>query len=182
MVSMDKGSTWQAETHAVLADRHLNAITRLGDGSLLIVGERGLMARSTDNGGNWTAMPSIYTGSFFGVLPLSGQNVLVYGMRGNAFYSKDSGKTWKKSDIPEVISNFGAATTADGDIVLVGASNAIFISKDGGAHFSRISRENRNALAAVIPLGNDQWLTAGEGGISLKQTTTPEAASVGVQP
>lgn len=183
MVSQDNGKTWQDEKHSATTDHHLNAITQIGDGSLLLVGERGLMLRSTDNGANWSLLPSIYTGSFFGVLPLPNNSVLAYGMRGNAFVSADNGRTWKKSEIKEVISLFGGAVTPEGDIVLVGASNAIFVSKDGGAHFVRVSRENRHGLTSVIPLGNGQWLTGGEGGIALRSSaTTQEAATTGVQP
>lgn len=183
LTSADNGKTWRREAHAVLADKHLNALARASDGSLFLVGERGLMAHSTDNGQNWSVMPSIYTGSFFGILELPSKALLAYGMRGNAFVSNDLGRTWKKSEIPEVISLFGGAVAASGEIILVGASNAVFVSRDGGVHFTKLTRESRYGLAAVIPLGDDQWLTGGEGGISLKHAMSPQdAAATGVQP
>lgn len=182
LTSSDSGKTWNRETHAALADKHLNAIARASDGSLFLVGERGLMAHSTDNGQNWTVLPSIYTGSFFGMLSLPSKSLLAYGMRGNVFVSKDLGKTWKKSAIPEVISLFGGTVTASGDVILVGASNAVFVSKDDGAHFTKLTHEGRYGLAAVIPEGKDQWLTGGEGGISLKTASPQGSAATGAIP
>jgi len=89
----DGGKTWDAVSSDVFADNpNLYNLIKLGDGSLLIAGERGFMARSTDKGANWTQLKSPYTGSYFGALAVNGSGALIYGLRGNAFYAADVAK------------------------------------------------------------------------------------------
>lgn len=205
LTSVDLGKTWQRETvnedvvataepkavvpsadedpfaafaatkESGIADRHLNGITAAPDGSLILVGERGLLARSMDQGLSWKQFPSIYTGSFFGVLALPPQGLLVYGMRGNAFYSQDLGQTWNQSAIPEGMSLFGGAVNADGSVVLAGEASTVLISKDQGATFRIVSSGERLRFATIVPVEGG-WLAAGEGGLrSVKATATTEA-------
>lgn len=196
--SSDMGQTWQTESLNIIsgdkpkpaaapaananadpfanfaaaetqADGHLNAMIHLQDGALLMVGERGLLLRSEDNGASWKKLDSGYAGSFFGALALADNRVLVFGMRGNAFASADLGKTWQKSEVPAAVSLFSGALEANGDIVLVGDNNTVMISKDGGAHFSVTSAAEHSGLAAglaeVIALPDGSVLTAGDSGI-----------------
>ena len=86
----DGGATW-TESAPALADQrlHLNAIVKLADGSILIAGEHGLLAHSTDEGASWKALSSPYIGSFFGAAAQGDKGALVYGMRGNVFEAAD---------------------------------------------------------------------------------------------
>ncbi len=165
-----------------LAGHHLYGMTRLDDGALLLVGERGLMARSTDGGQNWTELPQIYDGSFFGVLKPTPHSVLAFGMRGHAFLSTDAGKTWKASVIPQVISLFGGTVMADGRVVLVGEQDSVMVSDDGGAHFTLASQGDRGAMDAVLGFGQRDLLTAGIQGVHSLQLPATSAAKGGVQP
>ena len=90
MLTADGGATWAAQASA-LSDLslHLNVILKLRDGALLIAGEKGLLARSTDAGQNWQLLKSPYVGSWFGALPQGDKGVLVYGMRGNVYGNND---------------------------------------------------------------------------------------------
>jgi photosystem II stability/assembly factor-like uncharacterized protein len=90
LVSADAGARWEPRSFPV-ADlgQHFNAGARLGDGSLLIVGERGLLARSSDEGETWQLLDSPYTGSWFGVLPAGAKGALVFGLRGNLYVAAD---------------------------------------------------------------------------------------------
>lgn len=86
----DGGATWAATAPALADQRlHLNAILKLADGSILIAGEHGLMARSTDQGASWKALSSPYIGSFFGSMAQGEKGAVVYGMRGNVFETAD---------------------------------------------------------------------------------------------
>lgn len=86
----DGGATWTTRESDVSAlGMHLNQILKLGDGSLLVVGERGLMARSSDSGVSWQILDFPYGGTLFGALPRGDRGVTVYGMRGNVFVSED---------------------------------------------------------------------------------------------
>ena len=169
MTSTDAGKTWQKAGSEAIGDHHLNAMTRMADSALLLVGERGLMLRSNDNGQTWQTLPAIYTGSFYGVLALPAQRLLAFGMRGNAFTSHDLGKSWQKSIIPADVSLLGGAVTSKGEIVLVGEGNTVLVSRDGGDRFVIASEGERRTLAAVLPVANGEWLTAGETGLSIKR-------------
>jgi len=89
----DGGVTW-TPTAPALADQrlHLNTILRLNDGSILIAGEHGLLARSSDGGATWVALDSPYIGSFFGSMAHGDKGALVYGMRGNVYETADLAK------------------------------------------------------------------------------------------
>lgn len=200
MTSGDQGRTWQAAPLAIdeprgakkaepeadpnadpfanftaqdsQADRHLNAMTRLPDGSLVLVGERGLVLQSRDLGASWQPLgDSGYEGSFFGVLALAteaGVRVLAYGMRGNAFYTDDRGKAWTRAQTPRLASLFSGTVLGNGDVVLVGDNNTILLSQDRGSHFALADEAKTRGLAAglaevlEVPGG---LLTVGDGGI-----------------
>jgi photosystem II stability/assembly factor-like uncharacterized protein len=156
-------------------DMHLNALVQLDDGTLLLVGEAGLLARSRNGGETWTVLDEIYTGSFFGALALPDNAVLVYGMRGNAFRSTDGGDTWQRSETPQTISLFGGRLDDEGRIILVGGSNSVLVSDDGGASFREALPGGRAVLADVLPLsGGAGWLTVGESGVRVQ---TPPLAN-----
>ncbi len=88
--TQDGGAHWQAQdTIFSELSLHLNAILKLLDGSLLIVGEGGLVARSSDAGMSWKLLKSPYIGSWFGALPYGQKGALLFGMRGNVFSAAD---------------------------------------------------------------------------------------------
>jgi photosystem II stability/assembly factor-like uncharacterized protein len=90
LVTADGGKSWTANESETFEDQpNLYNLVALGDGSLLIAGERGFLARSLDRGVSWQRLRSPYTGSFFGALPTGERGVLIFGLRGNAFHSAD---------------------------------------------------------------------------------------------
>jgi photosystem II stability/assembly factor-like uncharacterized protein len=124
----------------------------------------------------WAALPEIYPGSFFGVLPLKDNALLIYGMRGNAFVSRDLGQTWVKSALPAPpLSLFAGAVADNGDIVLAGASDAVFVSKDGGARFTLVSQTDRRSLSTLVPLPGGTLLVGGEGGVGKRSLSAAPA-------
>lgn len=86
----DGGKSWTTDESAAFEDQqNLYNLVALGDGSLLIAGERGFLARSQDRGASWQRLRSPYTGSFFGALATGDTGVLIFGLRGNAFHAAD---------------------------------------------------------------------------------------------
>lgn len=150
------------------ADRHLNAMAQLPDGSLVLVGERGTVLQSRDTGATWKPLESGYEGSFFGVLALE-QRILAFGMRGNAFYSDDQGKTWTRAETPRRVSLFSGLVLASGDVALVGDNNTVLVSKDRGATFTVGTEAKTRGLAAGLAEGlelpGNTLLTVGDTGI-----------------
>lgn len=151
-----------------ISDHHFNAMTRAQDGSLILVGERGLIARSTDNGASWTSIRDVYNGSFYGVITLPSKTLLAYGMRGNVFHSDDSGVSWAKSATPQALSVYQATVTAKKEVILVGENGVVMVSKDDGRNFILGSLGGQQRSATVLPLAAGKLLIGGEAGISVR--------------
>src|SRR3546814_18242984 len=90
MLTTDDGGAHWSESAPMLADiaLHLNAIVRAGDGSLLIAGERGLLAHSSDGGLSWRLLQSPYVGSWF--------RALTYGHKGELLYSSEERRVGRR--------------------------------------------------------------------------------------
>ena len=168
----DGGARW----HDVDADNIRSAglnfydMIKLGDGSLLIVGEQGTLNLSTDQGATWQKLDSPYQGSFFGALPSGPKGALVYGLRGNAYITDDVGTgLWKQVPTHVTTSFFGGSRLKDGSFVLVGAHGAIMqISADGNTVKS-LTGPSDQYLDAVLPQGSGLVL-AGLSGMQLQKS------------
>lgn len=169
MVSSDEGKTWTTIKSDAIGDKHLYGMLD-GGGTLLLVGEQGLMLKSIDGGTTWQPLAPVYKGSFFGALTLPDQGWLVYGMRSHVYVSHDQGQSWQQATTPAPLSLFGGAVSADGHIVLVGAQQTVMVSDDNGKTFHIASQGERQTFAAVLPLKDNQFLVAGEPGIHVKQS------------
>lgn len=162
------------EAQAFSGQRHINGMTVAADGSLILVGERGLLLRSTDDGQSWTELPSVYDGSLFGALSLPSGTLIVFGMRGHAYRSDDLGQTWTESRLPGGESLFGGSVDDQGRALLVGAAGTLLRSGDDGRSFQQVAAPTRSGIVTIEPLASGGWLTGGEGGLVIKQ---PQAAA-----
>lgn len=136
-----------------------------GDGTLLIAGEQGTLFRSRDHGQSWEKLPAPYDGSYFDVTALQRDTVLIHGMRGNVWLTRDLGESWQriKTGVSRGVND--GTMLADGTIVLVGNSGVLLTSHDNGSSLSLRYTRERNTLAAVLPLGDEGVLVAGEHGL-----------------
>jgi photosystem II stability/assembly factor-like uncharacterized protein len=164
----DGGETWEDMSPQLDNPRnfHLNGITSITGGALVVVGEAGQIFVSVDGGDSWERRESPYEGSLFGAIGTGNVNeILAFGLRGNTFMSTDLGKTWK------VVPNEGGATlndgavSEDGRITLVGNSGAVLVSTDGGESFRPYFRDDREGVMDVVPLSGTDLLLVGEGGV-----------------
>lgn len=144
-------------------DYHLNRIVSAGK-RLYIAAEAGQLYRSDDAGATWSALPSPYEGSFYGVLPLDGDSLLAFGLRGHAFRSDDAGATWRELDTGTVAMLTDGVRLADGTIVLSGLSGTLLVSRDGGASFDLLQQSDRKGLAALVPGSAGDVVVVGEAG------------------
>lgn len=147
-------------------DRHLNAIVKLADGKLLIVGEAGKMARSDDSGKTWSRVEAPYKGSFFGALQAQDGSVIVFGLRGRIFRADASLKGWKQIENPSLASLMGGSLLPDGSIVLAGAAGTVLVSRDHGQSFSRFDSGTTRAFSKALLGGPNSVLALGEAGAS----------------
>lgn len=150
-------------------DLHLNSIAPADDGKLYIVAEAGRIYRSDDSGESWIALVSPYIGSFFGVLPVTGDIVLVFGLRGHLFRSEDAGFNWQEIETPtqEMLTN-GIVMTDD-EIYITGLGGTILKSSDKGQSFALQEQGHRDGFTAIIQGPEGELITVGEKGVSLLQ-------------
>ncbi|MDX1456034.1 MAG: YCF48-related protein [Marinobacter sp.] len=166
--TQDGGETWQDWSGRLdnPSGYHLNGITSITGGGLVIVGEAGQIHVSVDNGETWELRDSPYDGSLFGVVGTGHVNeILVFGLRGNVFLSTDLGNSWKM-----VPSNASATLNAgsvaeDGRIILVGNGGAVLVSSNGAESFREYFRGDRQGVMSVVPVSETRLLLLGEGGV-----------------
>jgi photosystem II stability/assembly factor-like uncharacterized protein len=146
-------------------DFHMNTlIPSIDDNSWLIVGERGLVVRSDDQGQNWRVIEPFYNGSFYGGAQLADRSWIVYGMRGNVYTSED-GQTWTRSKVPVPASFFDHLVLEDGRIVLFGQGGMTLYSSDLGRSFTFARLDMRASLIDAQALPDGKVLVAADAGI-----------------
>ncbi|MBL8521588.1 MAG: hypothetical protein JNK75_13100 [Betaproteobacteria bacterium] len=131
-------------------DKHLNAIIKLADGKLLIVGESGTIAKSADNGKSWSRIASPYKGSFFGAVQAKDGSVIIHGMRGRIYRADPSLASFKQVDNPSVATLMGSTVLPDGAVALTGLAGTLLISRDNGATFTKQDTRTTAAFSSVI--------------------------------
>lgn len=168
LVTHDGGVSWSENSSAINNPDgwHLNGISGLPDGSaVFIVGERGMLFRSTDKGVTWTTLPAPFDGSFFGVSPLAPNLVLVYGLQGKLFRSSDAGSSWQQVQTGVTSGLNNAVLMPDGRIVVAGNAGVLMTANDSSLNFIPQTRQDRQSISSMLPLPGGELLTAGEGGL-----------------
>ena len=145
-------------------DFHLNAMTMLDDGTLVIAAESGSVYWSDDSGESWNYVELPYPGSMFGILRVGNEGLLAYGLRGNALESTDGGVTWEEVDTGVENSLLGGTVTDSGDVVLVGANGQVLVRAASSKDFVSHRHPDGEDLANVLAAG-DSLIVVGETGI-----------------
>lgn len=164
--TQDGGESWQDWSPKLDNPQkfHLNALTQIGGGALVMVGEAGQIHVSVDLGETWERRESPYPGSLFGVVGTGRVNeVLAFGLRGTLMFSSDLGKSWS------MVTTGSTATLNDGAsqkdrIILVGNGGAVLTSGNGGDTFREYLRDDRQGVMSVVPVSGTDLLLVGEGG------------------
>jgi photosystem II stability/assembly factor-like uncharacterized protein len=168
--TQDGGQTWQymgLELDNPMSF-HLNALTQVAGGALVIVGEAGQIFVSVDGGDTWEKRDSPYDGSLFGVIGTGQVNeILAFGLRGNTFLSEDLGRSWRVVPNEAGTTLTNGAVAEDGRIILVGNSGAVLISTNGAESFRPYFRDDREGIMGVEPIAGTNLLLVGEGGVKI---------------
>jgi photosystem II stability/assembly factor-like uncharacterized protein len=147
------------------ADLHLNHVARSDSGRLYVAAEAGAVFRSDDDGRSWVELPSPYSGSFFGSLPLEGDSLLLFGLRGNLYRSEDAGETWSQIETGTLAMLTDAVRRPDGSLVIAGLAGAVLVSRDGGASFDLVQQPDRQGVSSILSLGDGSLVLIGEYGV-----------------
>jgi len=153
-------------------DYHLNRIVGTRGGRFYIAAEGGHLYRSDDDAVSWITLPSPYSGSFFGVLPLQGEAVLAFGLRGHVYRSADAGAHWLAA-ASGTVALLDDAVPFDGGVALVGLSGAVLTSHDGGATLVLHQQKDRKGLSAALEVSPGELVVVGEGGARLLGVAAP---------
>lgn len=199
LATEDGGKRWAPVENALsLAGLHLNAIANLGEGGLIVSGERGLLAVSQDAGTTWKLSAPAYAGSYFGILPTSANSALVYGQRGRIYAIDDISRLqpgdpagfdplfmpspddaqalklgFRRLTAPAETSFFGGLLLPDGRAALVGADASVVLIDPTRTTVTAIKHAGSATYSRAIRHGK-QLLLVGMHGIST--VSLPEMA------
>jgi photosystem II stability/assembly factor-like uncharacterized protein len=189
----DGGETWEAQEVGITEPGvHLISITQLPSGTLVVVGEAGMVAYSTDNGDNWNLGQTAYAGSYFGVLPMGNNGVMLYGLRGTARSAADVGalpemdpwdldafsiqSEWTDEElaaigyqnvaVPAATAVFGGAITYDGNYVMVGQNGSLYKGTPGKTELTSVPSPTNKSLNSVVAL-DDRLIAVGLAGVQV---------------
>ncbi|PWC90953.1 hypothetical protein TSH100_01625 [Azospirillum sp. TSH100] len=140
----DGGASWTSVMDALPNPDGLHLYgLRAGKGAgaddLYIVGEQGLMLRSTDRGRSFAPLDSPYAGSWFGLTVFDDGSLLAYGLKGNAYRSSDRGDHWEKVEMPSE-TGISAIAHSSGRTLAVDQAGAVLESRDAGRRFALVQR------------------------------------------
>ncbi|WP_204126801.1 WD40/YVTN/BNR-like repeat-containing protein [Pseudomonas ogarae] len=166
----DGGRSWQPWMRYVDNPQGLNlyGIRALGN-DLWLVGERGLLLRSSDAGQSFQALKSPYEGSFFGLLGTRDGALVVYGLRGNAWWSGDRGNTWRRLDTGIESTLASVIELRDGGLLLASQSGELLFSHDQGRSFDKRQSRSGGTLAAVQQTVDGSLASVGLTGVAADQ-------------
>ncbi|HSW03556.1 WD40/YVTN/BNR-like repeat-containing protein [Aquabacterium sp.] len=173
----DGGAHWQPASDRLdnPKGRHLYGIrsVRTTDAAgtvsdqLYIAGELGLLLRLDPGTQRFTALPTPYPGTWFGLLATP-DLLLAYGLRGNAWSSRDAGRSWQQVATGVQTGLTGAALLDDGRIALVSQGGQLLLSRDHAASFARVDGVQPLPLFAVSTAGPNALALAGSRGVRIE--------------
>lgn len=162
----DGGKSWQSWQKRLKNPKglHLYALHPAGS-ALFMVGEQGMLFRSTDHGASFAQIASPYKGSFFGLVTSKGGQIVIFGLRGNAFWSGDMGHTWKKVDTRLEVTITDGIELSDGSLALVSQAGDVLISHNSGRDFQLQPGQESLPIAAIAQARDGSLVLAGLRGI-----------------
>ncbi len=162
--SLDGGQTW-APRQLDIDSAHLNSMAGGNDGRRMLVGEQGLVLRTTDSGQHWQPLPAFYSGSLFGIVHLSANNWVTYGMRGHVFVSHDFGDSWTQIKLGNQLPLYGHVLLPDhSGLVIVGAGSSVVRLDAQGALVGVGRLAGLGTLTSATMVGS-RLLVGGERGV-----------------
>ncbi|WP_447791473.1 MULTISPECIES: WD40/YVTN/BNR-like repeat-containing protein [Pseudomonas] len=166
----DGGRSWRPWMQHVNNPQGLNLYgIRASGNDLLLVGERGLLLRSTDAGHSFQPLKSPYEGSFFGLLGTRAGALIAYGLRGNAWWSEDRGSSWRRLDTGIESTLATAIELRDGSLLLASQSGELLFSHDQGRSFDKRQSRSGGTVAAVQQAADGGLASVGLSGVATDQ-------------
>ena len=142
------------------------------EGSLLAVGERGIIIRSTDQGTTWKQMPSPVDITLASVTFETSQRVWAVGQAASILRSDDGGQTWKIVRYrPSDLRYYLKIAIHEGIIHVLGSDGELWLSHDSGANWELTELENSEAFPHLFSLafvGEAEMMSAERGSVFMR--------------
>ncbi len=139
LISTDQGKSWlqrtlkEREGSDLLQDRDLYAIHFSPGGKVgWIVGEDGIILKTTDGGDTWNRQESGSKSNLFNVYPIDDQTVVAVGADGAMVRTTDGGEHWQLVKSPKLVSLFDVTFVDKNTGFAVGEFSTIITTVDGG--------------------------------------------------
>ncbi|GIU52922.1 YCF48-related protein [Shewanella sp. KT0246] len=146
---------------------HFNRVIQLSDSQLLMVGELGLVATSSDNGQTFSAQAFNYEGSMFNAIEVN-DAVYVMGLRGHVFKTDKQFSQWQEVELPVKSSINNAFVTDTGTLYLVGNAGVV-IELDSSDNATIVARRQGENIVAIESDNQGQvWFAGSKGLFQLK--------------
>ncbi|WP_076413635.1 YCF48-related protein [Shewanella sp. UCD-KL12] len=141
---------------------HFNRVIPIANNQLLMVGELGLVAVSSDQGKNWNKVEFIYDGSMFNALEVQG-SVFVVGLRGHVFKTDNTFANWTEVELPVSSTINGAMLVGDDKLRLVGNAGVIIdVTLDGKSQLIE-QRQGENLVSIARDPQGHTWIAGTKG-------------------
>lgn len=169
-VASRDGAAWQSIGHRLPNPKqlHLYAVKTVGE-RVFVVGEQGLLLRSTDRGATFEAISSPYNGSFFGLLVTRKGTLLAHGLRGSLFRSTDGGESWGQVNHGVAATLCAGIERPDGALLLLASQGDLLISRDDGHHFEHIPSKRPFPASDLAPASGQTIVLAGLRGLQRQE-------------
>lgn len=147
---------------------HFNRIKPIDGQHLMLVGELGLVAISSNQGQLFSALDSPYEGSFFNILKTD-NTLYVMGLRGHLFKTvwSDSDLQWSQISTPSQTS-INAALASSGSITTVGNGGVIMKVTEVDVATIESQQLGQDIVAVTMDKLGDVWLVGTKGVQQLK--------------
>lgn len=142
------------------------------EGITLAVGERGIVIRSTDQGGSWQQMPSPVDITLASVIFDGPNRAWAVGQGASILRSDDAGKTWKLVRYkPSDLRYYLKVAVHEGVIYVSGSDGELWVSSDKGTTWTMTQMANGDAqphLFSMAFLGDIAMLSGEHGSVFLR--------------
>lgn len=141
---------------------HFNRILTLTDGRLLLIGELGLVAVSSDQGNTFVRTNFDYDGSMFNAIETK-DAVYVMGLRGHIFKADVSLTQWNEIELPVQSSINAAMSASDDAIYLVGNAGIVIKLNEDDTSNIVTRRQGENLVSIAKDNQGNMWLSGSQG-------------------
>jgi photosystem II stability/assembly factor-like uncharacterized protein len=173
-ITEDGGQSWRSLMGNVPNPMglHLYDICVVGS-DLYLVGEQGIVFRSSDGAEQFERIETPYEGSFFGMQSSAEGDLVLFGLRGNVLRSSDRGEHWDWVDMAQPVTLTAGTRLNNGDLVLVDETGGVLRKAGRGTPFAPVPVDQPSAFTAVLQAADGALITSGIRGITrikLQQT------------